>query len=130
DLVNSYDQELSGEQSIPYGGHVIRVQERQSRNHRLICICRDDWPKVEQAAGVTSASKLPDKDDDWLSTDDTTQIPGGNRLALQAAVKEILGAYDAEQSGEQSITYNGQSIRVQKMRTPIGGRQPRLSRCF
>jgi ubiquitin len=121
-IIEAYDSQRLGIQRIPYNGHSIRVQKMQAASTQPICICRDDWPKVEQAAGVGPVVELPVKDDQWLSKKDTRELPGGQREQIEAAVKAIIGAYDSERPGEQRIPYNGQSIRVQKMQA--GHTQP------
>ena len=44
-------------------------------------------------------------------------MPGGQRNSVAAAVTAIIATYDETKLGEQTIHYNGQSIRTQKMQS-------------
>lgn len=116
-LTEMYDPNVLGEQAITLNGQTIRVQKMRSCKYQPICICRDDWSKVEQAAGVIPGGTLPHKDGEWLSTREIKSSPGGNRRGIMPAVESIVAAYDAESIGLQTISYNGESFRVQQMQS-------------
>ena len=59
----------------------------------------------------------PRKDDEWLSTREIKNSPGGNRRGIMPAVESIVADYDFESLGIQTISYNGQSFRVQQMQS-------------
>jgi hypothetical protein len=104
-----------GVQTIRYGGQDIRVQKMQAGPAQPICICREDWAKVETAAGVETCQELPEKDERWVGLRETRKMPGGQRVSILATVKAIIEAYDVEAQGIQTINYRGQSIQVQRM---------------
>lgn len=116
-IIDEYETEVLGEQTIKYKGHGIRVQKMRSCASQPICIYRDDWPKVEQAAGVVPGDALPDKDSRWLSLREVKNSPGGNRRGIKPTVDAIVGAYDTETLGIQTITHNGHAFRVQQMQS-------------
>lgn len=111
-IMADFDEKTGGEQKITHNGQIIRVQKMRAGPKQPICIRRDDWPKIKTAAGI-----LPEKDDTWLSAREAESMPGAGRVAVSSAVEAIIGLYDMENAGEQEITYNGQTIRVQKMRS-------------
>lgn len=114
-ITGAYKAGAVGVQTIHYRGQDIRVQKMQAGPAQPICICREDWAKVETAAGVEACRVLPEKDDQWLSLRDTRTMPGGQRVPIQATVKAIVNAYDVGALGIQTIQYHGQSIQVQRM---------------
>ena len=72
---------------------------------------------MEKAAGVLRGGVLPEKTDEWLSSKDMVNLPGGRRPNVKDAVDAILTAYDEGKLGEQTVHFNGQSIRTQKMQS-------------
>jgi hypothetical protein len=116
-VTEMYDQDTLGEQEVTLKGQTIRVQKMRSCAQQPICIRRDDWPKVELAAGVIPGGTLPRKDAQWLSARDIKNSPGGNRRGIMPAVEGIVAGYDSESLGMQTISYNGQSFRVQQMQS-------------
>lgn len=117
EIVDKYDHELLGIQFIGHNGQIIRAQKMQSGNTQPVCLCVEDWPKLELAANVKPPLVLPDKDDKWLSSSDIEEKPGGLRLPIKEATSAIREKYDSEALGIQLIEYNGQWIRIQKMQS-------------
>jgi hypothetical protein len=52
EIVDAYGEETQGGRAIRYQGQFIRVQKMQFGAQQPICIYREDWPKVERAAGM------------------------------------------------------------------------------
>jgi len=114
-IIGKYDEKRLGIQTIEYNGQSIHTQKMQAGPTQPVCIFRDDWPKVEKAAGVEAGQCLPEKDDNWLSSRDIEGLPGGQRVEITEAVRAIIGQHDDQKLGIQTIRQNGQSIRTQKM---------------
>lgn len=119
EIAEAYNSEELGLQEISCNGQMIRVQRMQSGSQQPVCIFREDWPKVELAAGVSGAMSLPVKDENWLSVLESRRLPGAERTKIKVAVKAITEGYDVSRRGVQQIHYNGQVIRVQKMKSGV-----------
>jgi superfamily II DNA or RNA helicase len=116
-LAGLYDSERVGLQTVEYGGQLIRLQKMQvGGGQQSVCICLEDWPKVEITSGVARRSGLPNKDADWLAQYETSRMPGGKRKDVKAAMGAIIALYDSEALGVQTVRFAGQDIRVQQLR--------------
>src|SRR5690606_36883859 len=101
-LVDAYDINTAGIQTIEVEGQYIRLQQMQSGAGKPVCIYREDWDKIMNAAGQAGISNINMKDDNWINlASDSQYMPGGGTVRVKATVKKLASMYDVAKGGIQ-----------------------------